>query len=439
MVLQRKRRPLSTYWLRRGFEAEVNSETRGRRASKAELEKFALAASLAEFVYFLPVIQGRETNMETQAKLRPFRVELRKRGGGRLVGWSVASSSSGVSMSDSADFLDWFACDCQVGGEETRVIAVRGSASLADWRLNLDFEPVAFEAEFAPSRGGNPVLVHRGFYRAAKALIEDPRLREVLADAVLSGRRVAFTGHSLGGSAALLLSLLAVLRGFLPPEKLSAVFSFGSSEALCARARHLVRRLGLDRRSFVNIVNLHDVVPRMTVCTYPNFVEKLVLECGDSWAFNPYVKFCEAVGVPKPRPEPWQQHSSFLGTSRLCEPIGVVAHLVPDGRRGEGLRAELLEDLGDVHDALDEPGLSMLTDHTRHLLSFHTCASYRRALHVAQRWITLGGSALAVAEEAALAAARADPVQLLQHSDSDSEVPSPWQPGEKLEREVLEA
>mmetsp|Transcript_2910 Transcript_2910/g.6789 ORF Transcript_2910/g.6789 Transcript_2910/m.6789 type:complete len:376 (-) Transcript_2910:13-1140(-) len=288
--------------------------------------------------------------------------------------------------------LAWIACDCQVQGQKTRVFAVRGSCQASDWSLNLDFEPVPFEPELHET--SHPALAHRGFYRAALGLAEDSLLVSTVAAALESGLPIAFAGHSLGGSAAELLALILVLRGHLPPDGLKGVFTVGSSEALCARGRRVARRQGLERKRFVNLVNLHDVVPRLTSCAYPDFVRRMVVHHDvNRLGFNPYVKLCEAFGLPTPQKDAWYRHSAFLHYARLCEPLGLVAHLVPDGRTGAGLRVEVLEHLGDVHAALDSPGLAALMN-TSQLLEFHCTDSYLQALGNARRWAQRGGPAL---------------------------------------------
>lgn len=296
----------------------------------------------------------------------------------------------------------WFACDCDLGGERVWAVVVRGSKSMSDWRLNLDFGAAVFEDAQDHSRG-KAVFAHKGFYRAARALFEDPALRAVVDSARVMNRRVAFIGHSLGGSAATLLTLICVLHGVLKPEEIHGTYTFGSAEALCARARHLVHRCGLRREQFINVVNAHDVVPRLTTQVYPEVFRRTVVEGRvPGLGMNPISPFLRLAGLPEPRPADFEQHAAFLQTWRLCEPFGRVVHLVPDGRRGEGLRADVFEDLSDMRAMLDQPNVSeLLLRRPREIPVFHVARMYRRAIRNAVRWDRRGGAALSEEQRAA--------------------------------------
>lgn len=403
---QSKPHSVSGYWRRMGVDVGPTAEARGRRCTVTEIDTLIQACWLSRLVYDLP------------SSPESFTDELQRQTGGCLI-----ASSIGAPYTEQGPLLGWLATDCLVQGERTRIIAIRGSAELSDWVLNLDFEPVPFEPQLQSRT--NPVLAHRGFYRAARALLQDAALKKAVAEAVAQGQKVAFTGHSLGGSAAMLLAVLTVLHGFVPPQLLRGVWTFGAAEALCVRARHMMRRCGIERHHIVNVVNLHDAVPRLTCCAYPEFFTNMVLDKEvTSFGFNPYTKFCEAVGVPAPNPARWQSHAAFLVSSRLCEPVGVVAHLVPDGRRGEGLRADLIEDLGDVHAALDTPGLSVILNNTSALLSLHSTGAYLRALRNARRWASRGGALRAAIERNAAAVSKVDPLSLL--SSTKGAGPTAW-------------
>eukprot|EP00406_Dinophysis_acuminata_P064540 CAMPEP_0179292540 /NCGR_PEP_ID=MMETSP0797-20121207/42906_1 /TAXON_ID=47934 /ORGANISM="Dinophysis acuminata, Strain DAEP01" /LENGTH=413 /DNA_ID=CAMNT_0021001651 /DNA_START=125 /DNA_END=1366 /DNA_ORIENTATION=- len=352
---------------------------RGRRLVSGDLDVLIQACALSRLAYDVSSPGG-----DLARKLRA------------LNNGTFVDSSPGNAKKAS---LGWFACDCLLSGEETRVVAIRGTERISDWAVNLDFEPVPFEARWA-FRQKHPVLVHRGFYRAARKLLRDSRLRAVVARAAEAGRRVAFTGHSMGGTVAVLLALLLAQRGLLKASRLSGVYGFGSTEALCARARHFTARFGLDRHKFVNVMNLHDIVPRLTSCACPEFMEKIVLEGSvGGFRFNPYARLLWALGLPKPNPDRWRRHAAFLETSRLCEPLGVLVHLVPDGQHGEGLRGDVLEEFGEMHAALDAPGLGAIVRGGGNILSLHNSDAYTAALRNAQRWIELGGATLAAAQD----------------------------------------
>ncbi|KAM2632098.1 hypothetical protein TB1_030785 [Malus domestica] len=102
---------------------------------------------------------------------------------------------------------EWFVCDDDQSG--TRFFVIQGSESLASWQANLLFEPIQFE--------GLDVLVHRGIYEAAKGIYKQ-MLPEVHAHLKSHGDHATFrfTGHSLGGSLALLINLMLLIRDLVP-------------------------------------------------------------------------------------------------------------------------------------------------------------------------------------------------------------------------------
>lgn len=75
--------------------------------------------------------------------------------------------------------------------------------------------------------------VHRGVYDAAKRLYERfrPMLEEHLASSPFA--RVAFVGHSLGGSLGSLLMLMFLHRGVLPHSAVSPTYTFGAPAIFC--------------------------------------------------------------------------------------------------------------------------------------------------------------------------------------------------------------
>ncbi|KAF2325096.1 hypothetical protein GH714_022752 [Hevea brasiliensis] len=145
---------------------------------------------------------------------------------------------------------EWFICDDDQG---TRFFVIQGSESLASWQANLLFEPVQFE--------GLDVLVHRGIYEAAK-------------------------GHSLGGSLALLVNLMLLIRGDVPTSSLLPVITFGAPSIMCG-GDYLLRKLGLPR-SHVQAITMHrDIVPRAFSCNYPNHVAELLKAVNGNFRNHP--------------------------------------------------------------------------------------------------------------------------------------------------------
>lgn len=115
-------------------------------------------------------------------------------------------------------------------------------------------------------------MVHRGIYEAAKGLYEDvlPMILEHL-EKCGEHARIRFTGHSLGGSLAVLLSLMVGLRKAAPISALLPVYTFGSPCIMCG-GNYLLEQLGLPHRHIQNVVMHLDIVPRTFACDYPDHV-----------------------------------------------------------------------------------------------------------------------------------------------------------------------
>ncbi|KAL6177073.1 hypothetical protein ACLB2K_053705 [Fragaria x ananassa] len=172
---------------------------------------------------------------------------------------------------------DWFICDDDQSA--TRFLVIQGSESLASWQANLLFEPIQFE--------GLDVLVHRGIYEAAKGIYEQV-LPEVQAHLKSRGDKATFrfTGHSLGGSLALLINLMLLVRGEVPISSLLPVITFGSPSIMCG-GDQLLRKLGLAR-SHIQAITLHrDIVPRAFSCNYPNHVAELLKALNGNFRNHP--------------------------------------------------------------------------------------------------------------------------------------------------------
>ena len=75
--------------------------------------------------------------------------------------------------------------------------------------------------------------VHRGVYEAAKLLYEryKPMVEEHLATSPFA--KIAFIGHSLGGSLGSLLMLMFLHRGVIPVSAISPTYTFGAPAIFC--------------------------------------------------------------------------------------------------------------------------------------------------------------------------------------------------------------
>ncbi|RCV26232.1 hypothetical protein SETIT_5G229200v2 [Setaria italica] len=154
---------------------------------------------------------------------------------------------------------EWFACD--EADARTRCFAIQGSDSLESWQANLLFEPTEFE--------GTGVLVHRGIYEAAKGIYEQV-MPEIEAHLAAHGERarLRLTGHSLGGSLALLVSLMLLARGVVAPEALHPVVTFGAPSVFCGGHR-VLEALGVGEGHVRSVAMHRDIVPRAFSCRYP--------------------------------------------------------------------------------------------------------------------------------------------------------------------------
>ncbi|XP_078439055.1 phospholipase A1 PLIP2, chloroplastic-like isoform X2 [Wolffia australiana] len=175
---------------------------------------------------------------------------------------------------------EWFICD--EDASRTRFFVIQGSESLASWQANLLFEPVPFE--------GLDVLVHRGIYEAAKGIYQRmlPHVREHIK-ALGGGAAFRFTGHSLGGSLSLLISLMLLLRGELPASSLLPVVTFGAPSIMCG-GDGLLRRLGLPTRHVQAITMHRDIVPRAFSCNYPDHVAEILKALNSNFRRHPCLK-----------------------------------------------------------------------------------------------------------------------------------------------------
>ncbi|PKA56672.1 hypothetical protein AXF42_Ash012802 [Apostasia shenzhenica] len=161
---------------------------------------------------------------------------------------------------------EWFICDEESCG--TRYFIVQGSETLASWQTNLLFEPIEFE--------GLDVLVHRGIYEAAKGIYQQ-MLPEVQDHLTNHGNTATFrfTGHSLGGSLALLVSLMLLIRRDAPLWSLLPVVTFGAPSVMCG-GDYLLRKLGLPQSHVQSITMHRDIVPRAFSCHYPDYVANIL-------------------------------------------------------------------------------------------------------------------------------------------------------------------
>ncbi|XP_028771114.1 phospholipase A1 PLIP2, chloroplastic-like [Neltuma alba] len=202
--------------------------------------------------------------------------------------------------STSSSPCEWYTCDDDQSG--IRFFVVQGSESLASWQANILFEPIQFE--------GFDVLVHRGIYEAAKGIYQQmlPEVHDHLKSRG-SFAKFRFTGHSLGGSLALLVNLMLLIRKEVPPSSLLPVITFGAPFIMCG-GDYLLDKLELPR-SHVQAITLHrDIVSRAFSCNYP----------------------CRLAELLKALNENFRNHSCLNNQKILYAPMGEFLILQPDDK-----------------------------------------------------------------------------------------------------------
>ncbi|XP_071906147.1 phospholipase A1 PLIP1, chloroplastic-like [Coffea arabica] len=120
---------------------------------------------------------------------------------------------------------------------------------------------------------GTDVLVHRGIYDESMGLYEQlmPEIIQHL-ERIGNQTKLQLTGHSLGGSLSLLVSLMPLTRKVVKPSALLPVVTFGYQKVL--------DQLGLDENNVHCVVMHKDIIPRAFSCNYPKHVKQLYSSMG---------------------------------------------------------------------------------------------------------------------------------------------------------------
>lgn len=130
----------------------------------------------------------------------------------------------------------------------TLVAAVRGSASMADWLVNMDKEPGPYpELLDIVSDPKQPLLVHQGFGKGARALapVFTEQLTSFLKGSDGRDIELIFTGHSAGGAvAALLFSqfLTSQHLGTWPTNVRASCITFGAPPSFSTEVTRILER-----------------------------------------------------------------------------------------------------------------------------------------------------------------------------------------------------
>lgn len=123
------------------------------------------------------------------------------------------------------------------------VVAFRGTKTLRDWKSNLSI---------LPTRRTWGVL-HRGFALAAEALW--PQIELAIREAGASGKKITFTGHSLGGAMAVVGALKAHYELNVP---VLGIITFGQPPLATKSIQASLQQAGINH--YLRFVNSVDVV-----------------------------------------------------------------------------------------------------------------------------------------------------------------------------------
>lgn len=134
---------------------------------------------------------------------------------------------------------------------------------------------------------GTDGIVHRGIYEAAKGIYEQ-FLPEVILHLEKYGpdAKFQFSGHSLGGSLALLVTLMLLKRKVLKPSNLQPVVTFGSPFIFCG-GHKILNQLGVDDNLVRSVIMHRDIVPRAFACSYPTQIAMLLKRLNVSFRSHP--------------------------------------------------------------------------------------------------------------------------------------------------------
>jgi hypothetical protein len=211
----------------------------------------------------------------------------------------MSKETSKVASLASTSPTEWYVADDP--SNRIRYFVIQGSDNLDHWRVNLTFDPVVFED---PELGA---YVHRGVYETAMVLYDRflPLVQEHVAS--YPSARIAFTGHSLGGSLGTLLMMMYLHRKVIGPENVAPVYTFGSPAIFCeggcdgccaadgCREKQeksskssnkdgggILQKLGLSSGAVRNVMMHRDIVPRAFACDYSS-VADILKRVGDSF------------------------------------------------------------------------------------------------------------------------------------------------------------
>jgi len=277
---------------------------------------------------------------------------------------------------------EWFVCD--EADARTRCLVIQGSDSVASWQANLLFEPTEFE--------GTGVLVHRGIYEAAKGIYEQvmPEIEAHLR--AHAGARLRLTGHSLGGSLAVLVSLMLLARGVVTPDALHPVVTFGAPSVFCG-GNQVLEALGVGEAHVRSVAMHRDIVPRAFSCRYPGHAIALLKRLNGVLRTHPCLNTHKALYTPMGATYILQPDSGVSPRHPFLPEGAALFRLDPDeaGQRGGSERPARALVASALRAFLNSPHpLETLSDLSAYgaggaILRDHESSNYFRALSALAR------------------------------------------------------
>lgn len=275
--------------------------------------------------------------------------------------------------------------DRPLNGKNWTVLALRGSASKADWKLNLKTGKVSFPAgkPLAKKSEEQEPAVHEGFLKYARAVLSQPL--DVDGDGKLDnlvsfyrthpGEKLLLTGHSLGGAGATLLGSELVARGVAPEQ--IPVITFGApAVGNAAFARQVGDRLRLER-----VVTSLDPVPGALQTFYKGYEqfgkEKKFTLSGTYTDYQHPISYYLDLAV-----------KDYYTEREQAEKAGIWPTVPLEKREGKGpLVAILVTSVDHGADTRFSPDLGQfLLDEYRSLLPRYVVLGYRHLAENEQPW-----------------------------------------------------
>jgi len=164
-------------------------------------------------------------------------------------------------------------------------VSFRGSRNLRDWIQDFKVAKEHPRTDLVVEEAGDVVQVHTGFMQDVESVSEEltHALRNLVVNA--TGQKPVFvTGHSKGGSEAILFALELARQNFV---QVAGVYTFGQPRV----GNAVFRRVYNDelRALTWRVVNENDIVPRVPLWTmgYRHCGQEIFLPVGGGWCLNP--------------------------------------------------------------------------------------------------------------------------------------------------------